>query len=87
MDTENPSVSSFSGFPMCTPHSGNAETCKDSNRPAGQTNFNAPDSLAMVPLKAGDFIEMHYESTIVAAILLFTTARYDTLTSGTKILY
>lgn len=72
---------------MCTPHSGNAETCKDSNRPAGQTNFNAPDLLAMVPLKAGDFIEMHYEFTIVAAILLFTTVRYDTLTHGTKTLY
>jgi hypothetical protein len=57
MDTENPSVSSFSGFPMCIPHSGNAETCKDSNRPTGQTNFNAPDPLTMVPLKVGDFIE------------------------------
>ena len=57
MDTENPSVSSFSGFPMCIPHAGNTETCKDSNRPAGQTNFNAPDPLTMVPLKVGDFIE------------------------------
>jgi hypothetical protein len=42
---------------MCIPHSGNAETCKDSNRPTGQTNFNAPDPLTMVPLKVGDFIE------------------------------
>ncbi|KAJ4332940.1 hypothetical protein N0V87_007990 [Didymella glomerata] len=57
MDTENPSVSSFSGFPMCIQHAGNAETCKDTNRPAGQTNFDAPEPLEMVPLKAGDFIE------------------------------
>jgi hypothetical protein len=57
MDTENPSVSSFSGFPMCIQHAGNAETCKDSNRPAGQTNFDAPDPLTMVPFKVGDFIE------------------------------
>lgn len=57
MDTENPSVSSFSGFPMCIPHAGNSATCNDDNRPAGQSNFDAPDPLAMVPLKAGDFIE------------------------------
>lgn len=57
MDTENPSVSSFSGFPMCIQHAGNAETCKDSNRPAGQRTFNAPDPLTMVPFKVGDFIE------------------------------
>lgn len=57
MDTESPSVTSFSGFPMCIPHTGNAETCKDSNRPAGQRTFNAPDPLSMVPFKVGDFIE------------------------------
>lgn len=56
MDTENPSVSSFSGFPMCIQHSGNTETCKDSNRGTGGT-FNAPDWKTMVPLKVGDFIE------------------------------
>lgn len=57
IDTENPTVSSFSGFPMCIPHSGNSATCSDSNRLAGQSNFNAPDPLAMVPLKVGDYIE------------------------------
>lgn len=56
MDTQNPSVSSFSGFPMCIPHAGNAETCKDTNRGNGGT-FNAPDPFTMVPLKVGDFIE------------------------------
>lgn len=57
IDTENPSVTSFSGFPMCIPYAGNADTCKDSNRPAGQSSYDAPDPLTMVPLKAGDFIE------------------------------
>ncbi|OSS44749.1 hypothetical protein B5807_10740 [Epicoccum nigrum] len=57
IDTENPSVTSFSGFPMCIPYAGNANTCKDSNRPAGQSSYEAPDPLTMVPLKAGDFIE------------------------------
>ena len=72
---------------MYISHSGSDETCKDSDRPAGQTNFSAPDPSAMVHLKAGNFIEMHYEFTIAAAILFFTTARYDTLTSRTNILY
>lgn len=42
---------------MCIPYAGNADTCKDSNRPAGQSSYDAPDPLTMVPLKAGDFIE------------------------------
>ncbi|CAN9289749.1 unnamed protein product [Alternaria alternata] len=55
-DTANPSVSSFSGFPMCIPYSGNTAKCSSSNRPSGQT-FTPQDPLAMVPLKVGDFIE------------------------------
>ncbi|KAH7067597.1 hypothetical protein BKA63DRAFT_424092 [Paraphoma chrysanthemicola] len=55
-DTSSPSVTSFSGFPMCIPYVGNTETCLSSNRPNGQS-FNAPDPLRMVPLKVGDFIE------------------------------
>lgn len=55
-DTGSPSVTSFSGFPMCIPHSGNTDTCLSSNRPSGQS-FDAPDPLRMVPFKAGDFIE------------------------------
>ncbi|KAF4556671.1 Hypothetical protein D9617_1g085500 [Elsinoe fawcettii] len=56
-DDENPSISSFSGFPMCVPRSADDAKCPASNRPAGQTTFTAPDSLTMAPLKAGDYIE------------------------------
>ncbi|KAJ4362478.1 hypothetical protein N0V83_010571 [Neocucurbitaria cava] len=55
-DTTNPSVTSFSGFPMCIPYSGNTEKCKDPNRPNGPT-FSPTDPLSMVPFKVGDFIE------------------------------
>jgi hypothetical protein len=55
-DTGSPSVTSFSGFPMCIPYSGNTDKCLSSNRGTGQS-FNAPDPLRMVPLKVGDFIE------------------------------
>ncbi|KAF2031198.1 hypothetical protein EK21DRAFT_111234 [Setomelanomma holmii] len=55
-DTSSPSVTSFSGFPMCIPYSGNTETCLSSNRGSGQS-FDAPDPLRMVPFKVGDFIE------------------------------
>ncbi|KAF2825677.1 hypothetical protein CC86DRAFT_418142 [Ophiobolus disseminans] len=55
-DTGSPSVTSFSGFPMCIPYSGNTDKCLSSNRPNGQT-FSPPDPLRMVPLKVGDFIE------------------------------
>lgn len=56
VDDENPSVSAFSGFPMCFPRSTNDPKCPSSNRPAGSTNFEAPDPLAMVPFLVGDFI-------------------------------
>jgi hypothetical protein len=86
-DTENPSVSSFSGFPMCIPHAGNAETCKDSNRPAGQTTFDAPDPLSMVPFKVGDFIEYSglrssgeiLASSVTAINVQVTTKASDTV--------
>lgn len=55
-DTGSPSVTSFSGFPMCIPYSGNTDRCLSSNRLAGQT-FSPPDPLRMVPFKVGDFIE------------------------------
>ncbi|CAG5181042.1 uncharacterized protein ALTATR162_LOCUS9564 [Alternaria atra] len=55
-DTASPSVTSFSGFPMCIPYSGNTAKCSSSNRPTGQT-FTPQDPLAMVPFKVGDFIE------------------------------
>lgn len=56
-DAENPSISSFSGFPMCIPRSENDPLCPASNRPGTQQIFNAPNPLVMAPFKAGDFIE------------------------------
>lgn len=35
-DDENPSITAFSGFPMCIPRSANDEECPSKNRPAGQ---------------------------------------------------
>ncbi|KAI4954319.1 hypothetical protein J4E91_002031 [Alternaria rosae] len=55
-DTANPSVTSFSGFPMCIPYSGNTAKCSSSNRPNSQS-FTPQDPLSMVPFKVGDFIE------------------------------
>jgi hypothetical protein len=54
-DTGSPSVTSFSGFPMCIPYSGNTDKCLSSNRGIGQA-FDAPDPLRMVPFKVGDYI-------------------------------
>lgn len=36
-DDENPSVSSFGGFPMCVPRSANDDKCPSSNRPGKPT--------------------------------------------------
>lgn len=35
-DDENPSITAFSGFPMCIPRSGTDDLCPSSNRPSGQ---------------------------------------------------
>lgn len=66
-DTKNPSVASFSGFPMCIPYSGNTDKCLASNRGSGNA-FDAPDPLRMVPLKVGDFIE--YSGLLVGGEVL-----------------
>lgn len=55
-DDQNPSVTSFSGFPMCVPRSAEDALCPSSNRPAGQMTFQAPDPLVMVPFRVGDYL-------------------------------
>lgn len=57
VDDENPSITAFSGFPMCIPRETNDPKCPSSNRPAGSTNFAPADPKAMVPFRVGDFIE------------------------------
>jgi hypothetical protein len=57
IDEENPSVSAFSGFPMCVPRNSSDPLCPSTNRPAGgQRNFQPKEPLLMAPLIAGDFI-------------------------------
>ncbi|KAF2099914.1 hypothetical protein NA57DRAFT_24250, partial [Rhizodiscina lignyota] len=56
-DDENPSITAFSGFPMCIPRSASDELCPLSNRPSGQRTFNAPDPLVMAPFIVGDYLE------------------------------
>ena len=38
-DDENPSITAFSGFPMCIPRSSSDPLCPSSNRPAGQSTL------------------------------------------------
>ena len=64
VDDVNPSVSAFSGFPMCIPRNASDPLCPMSNRPTvtGQPNnflrtFQAPNPLVMAPFVPGDFIE------------------------------
>ncbi|KAH5326900.1 hypothetical protein HBI39_116540 [Parastagonospora nodorum] len=56
-DDESPSISSFSGFPMCIPRSASDPLCPATNRPfQGSGTFSVPDPLVMAPFLAGDFI-------------------------------
>ncbi|KAH6691437.1 hypothetical protein F5X68DRAFT_274043 [Plectosphaerella plurivora] len=60
-DDESPSISSFSGFPMCVPRKADDPLCPASNRPdiggSKQGSINAPNPLAMAPFMPGDFLE------------------------------
>lgn len=55
-DEGNPSIVSFSGFPMCIPRSATDPLCPTINRPAGTRVFRAKDPLAMAPFQPGDFV-------------------------------
>ncbi|CAI4216035.1 unnamed protein product [Parascedosporium putredinis] len=56
-DDVSPSITSFSGFPMCIPRNTTDPLCPMSNRPFnGPGTFTAPDPLVMSPFLAGDFI-------------------------------
>jgi hypothetical protein len=85
-DTGSPSVTSFSGFPMCVQHSGNTATCLSSNRPGSRT-FDAPDPLRMVPFQVGDFIEYSGlrvgGSEILASVVTCLNVQVTTKASAT----
>ncbi|KAL8408451.1 hypothetical protein RB594_007043 [Gaeumannomyces avenae] len=85
-DGENPSISAFSGFPMCVPRSSSDPLCPATQRPlltgnTRQGSFLAPDALVMAPFMAGDFIEYSgfkrgdiiYATEIVATNVQITT--------------
>ncbi|KAH7038393.1 uncharacterized protein B0I36DRAFT_284571 [Microdochium trichocladiopsis] len=56
-DDESPSISSFSGFPMCIPRNTTDPLCPLTNRPfQGSGTFSAPNPLVMVPFLPGDFV-------------------------------
>ncbi|KAF6812113.1 hypothetical protein CMUS01_13132 [Colletotrichum musicola] len=60
-DDANPSISSFSGFPMCVPRKADDPLCPLSQRPdvAGggkQGTIQAKDAKVMAPLVPGDFV-------------------------------
>ncbi|KAK9426686.1 hypothetical protein SUNI508_00213 [Seiridium unicorne] len=56
-DDESPSISSFSGFPMCIPRNSSDPLCPSTNRPfQGSGTFAAPDPLSMAPFLPGDFV-------------------------------
>ncbi|KAI8635382.1 hypothetical protein F5Y19DRAFT_9916 [Xylariaceae sp. FL1651] len=56
-DDESPSITSFSGFPMCIPRNTTDPLCPSTNRPfQGSGTFTAPDPLSMAPFLPGDFI-------------------------------
>ncbi|CRK19615.1 hypothetical protein BN1723_011942 [Verticillium longisporum] len=61
-DDANPSITAFSGFPMCVPRKADDPLCPQSNRPtltggSKQGNFPAPDPLVMAPIVPGDYLE------------------------------
>ncbi|KAF6832022.1 hypothetical protein CPLU01_06404 [Colletotrichum plurivorum] len=56
-DDQSPSITSFSGFPMCIPRNDTDPLCPLTNRPfVGPGTFTAPDPVVMAPFQAGDFI-------------------------------
>ncbi|KAI1841539.1 hypothetical protein JX265_013504 [Neoarthrinium moseri] len=56
-DDESPSISSFSGFPMCIPRNASDPLCPSTNRPfQGSGTFTVADPLRMAPFLAGDFV-------------------------------
>ncbi|KAH7063635.1 hypothetical protein B0J12DRAFT_694536 [Macrophomina phaseolina] len=86
-DDENPSITAFSGFPMCIPRSTSDPLCPASNREGKTSNpgshtFAAPDALVMAPFLPGDYVEFSgifdggvvYAYEVVAANVQITTS-------------
>ncbi|KAK3695699.1 hypothetical protein B0T22DRAFT_418518 [Podospora appendiculata] len=82
-DDKNPSVTAFSGFPMCVPRSTNDTLCPLSNRPlvtgstAPRRIFQAPDALVMAPFMVGDFIEYRGYRTAANTMVVFEIVAWN----------
>ncbi|OJD31219.1 uncharacterized protein BKCO1_5100056 [Diplodia corticola] len=84
-DDENPSITAFSGFPMCIPRSKTDPLCPLTSRPGstnpGASTFAAIDPLVMAPFIPGDYVQWSgitvggtvYAYAIVAANVQITT--------------
>jgi len=82
IDDENPSITSFSGYPVCIRRSASDGKCPESNRP---TNGNlATDAKKMVPLKVGDYIEYSVVQFGGETIVYALVANIDLLTTGAQ---
>jgi len=55
-DEENPSITSFSGFPMCIPRSAADPACPSANRLNGALVYRAPFLKDMAPFAKGDYV-------------------------------
>ncbi|KAF2999038.1 hypothetical protein E8E13_008468 [Curvularia kusanoi] len=56
-DEQNPSVSSFSGYPMCVPRSASDPDCPSTNRaPNGDRVYTPRNTSAMAPFIPGDYV-------------------------------
>ncbi|KAJ4991922.1 hypothetical protein SVAN01_02517 [Stagonosporopsis vannaccii] len=56
-DEQNPSISSFSGYPMCIPRSASDPDCPSSNRAANGDRVYTPQNTAvMAPFIPGDYV-------------------------------
>ncbi|KAK3372722.1 hypothetical protein B0H63DRAFT_497084 [Podospora didyma] len=81
-DDKSPSISSFSGFPMCVPRSANDTLCPSSNRPVSASGtplrvFQAPDALVMSPFVVGDFIEYRGYRTSANQMVVFEIVSWN----------
>ncbi|CAG8972965.1 hypothetical protein HYALB_00008325 [Hymenoscyphus albidus] len=82
-DDENPSITSFSGFPVCVPRSANDPKCPSANRPPAGSRVIS-DALHMAPLKVGDYIEYSGIQFGGQTIVYNLVANIDITTSGSQ---
>jgi len=74
-DDENPSISSWGGFPMCVPRNASDPLCPASNRPGNKQGvFTAPEPLLMAPFVPGDFVEYSGYTNGAGEIVCFEIA-------------